>query len=175
MITCNQHRGGTTTPQQALFISSSIPKSHKTKTQTTETSQTTKAKPKFKQNSKPQTTISIHIMAVPRRDNDYSNTVSGTVDLLDLLDRRTWKPKDSANHPERRKVNLLDVMDMKDIEQIMKNKKAPVVKKNDKDKKKDDDGQADVDLLDLLDSRTFKPKDCAGHPERRKVDILDVM
>ena len=109
-------------------------------------------------------------MAVPRRDNDYSNTVNSSVDLLDLLDRRTWKPKDSANHPERRKVNILDVMDKKDVEKIMKNKKASVVKKNDKDKKKDD-----VDLLDLLDSRTFKPKDCAGHPERRKVDILDVL
>ena len=109
-------------------------------------------------------------MAVPRRDSDYSNTVNGTVDLLDLLDKRTWKPKDSANHPERRKVTVLDVMDKKHIEQIMEMKKNPIVKTNDKDKKKDD-----ADLLDLLDGRTFKPKDCAGHPERRKVDILDVI
>ena len=109
-------------------------------------------------------------MAVPRRYDN--NNIVNTVDLLDLLDKRTWKPKDSANHPERRRISILDIMDKQHIDKIKVSKKAPVPKN---DKKKEGDKTGAVDLLDVLDKRTWKPKDSAGHPERRKVNILDVM
>jgi uncharacterized protein (UPF0262 family) len=105
-------------------------------------------------------------MAVLRRDNNYIVNV----DLVDLLDKHTWKPKDSAGHPERRKINILDVMDEKDIEQVKnKNRKDPLNNKIDGMKHKQ------VDLMDVLERRTFKPKDSAGHPERRRINILDLV
>lgn len=98
------------------------------------------------------------------------------IDLLDLLDKKTRTPLGNPGHPERRRINILDVMDAPVLAAPAQKQTTPIEK----------NGLAaaaaatttkgnSIDLLTLLDKKTRTPLGNPGHPELRRINILDVM
>jgi hypothetical protein len=86
------------------------------------------------------------------------------IDLLDLLDHKTWLPKDSKAS-RRHVITLLDIMDPPGPILDRKVPKNEITKKDET-----------MNLVNLLDRKTWLPKNDGGETERRRrIGLLDVM